>query len=386
MNTYRIAVLPGDGIGPEVTDATMCVLNAVGLRAEYIYGDIGWAYWQQEGNALPERTIELLKTCDAALLGAITSKPASDAENELSAELRGQGLIYRSPVVQLRQVLELDTAVRPCRSYPGLRDAAGGQADIVVFRENTEGLYGGIEWRGIPEQLAGELAHPDRGHPGAMQRFRDIGLDQVALSTRFVSEPGCERVCRRAFAYAAEHGRKRVSLLDKPNVLRETGVVMAEAFSRVADEYPWIEAEQLNIDAACMNLVLHPQHFDVIVAENMFGDIVSDLVAGLTGGIGFAPSANIGEHFAVFEPTHGSAPDIAGRGVANPVAAIRSAAMLAAWLGEAEIAGHIDSAVLAAVTDGVVNTPDVVGAGVSGTTESVTTEIMNYIIASRSTQ
>ncbi len=161
---------------------------------------------------------------------------------------------------------------------------------------------------------------------------------------------------------------------------------MAEAFCRVAGEYPWIEAERLNIDAACMNLVLHPQRFDVIVAENMFGDIVSDLVAGLTGGLGFAPSANVGDRFAVFEPTHGSAPDIAGTGVANPVAAIRSAAMLAAWLGEAEIAGRIDSAVLAAVTDGVVNTPDVAGDGVSGTTESVTTGILSYIVESRSGQ
>ncbi len=370
--TPRIALLPGDGIGPEVTEQAVRVLTAAGLAAEYIPADIGWRCWAEEGDPLPPRTLELLRTCDAALMGAITSKPAAVADRELAPHLQNRGLRYRSPIVRLRQEFDLYAAVRPCRALPGNPANLHDTADITVFRENTEGLYGGIEWRGLPEPLATAMADPATGHPTLMRRWFDRGLNTVAMSTRIVSEHGCLRICRAAFTYARDHGRRSVTLLDKPNVLRETGAVMQEAFDHAAAEFPTVEARTANIDAACMQMVMDPGRFDVVVAENMFGDIVSDLAAGLVGGLGFAPSANIGDSFAVFEPTHGSAPDIAGRGIANPTAAIRSAAMLAAWLGRADIAEGIESAVATALRDGAIDTPDVVGRGGRGTTASVT--------------
>jgi 3-isopropylmalate dehydrogenase len=281
--------------------------------------------------------------------------------------------------VRLRQHCDLHTALRPCRAYAGnplnIRDGI----DIVVFRENTEGLYGGIEWNGIPEPLARQMADAATGHPQRMQRWFDAGLESVALSTRFVSRRGCERIIRGAFGFAATNGRRSVTLLEKPNVLRSTGGLMTRVFRDVARDYPGIEAREANIDAACMQLVTDPCRFDVVVAENMFGDIVSDLVAGLVGGLGFAPSANLGDTFAVFEPTHGSAPDIAGRGVANPIAMILSGAMMLRWLGRRDKADAVEAAVASVIVDGLVDTPDVRGPGGCGTTASITNHIIDRL-------
>jgi 3-isopropylmalate dehydrogenase len=379
MTTRRIALLPGDGIGAEVVSAAVRVLDAAGFEAEYLHADVGWHYWSTEGDALPARTVELLRRCDAALFGAITSKPGDEAQAELAPSLRARGLKYSSPIVRLRQLFELHTALRPCRAYPGNRRNIRDDIDIVVFRENTEGLYGGIEWHPLPESVARAMADETRGHPTKMRRWFDAGLDNVALSTRFVSRAGCERIVQAAFRFAVSNGRRRVTLLEKPNVLRETGGLFTRVFRRIAAEFPALEAREANIDSACMQMVTDPGRFDVVVAENMFGDIVSDLAAGLVGGLGFAPSANIGDRFGVFEPTHGSAPDIAGRGIANPIAAILAARMMLEWLGEHEIAARVESAVASLIADGQVNTPDVAGPEATGTTVSITQNLMGRL-------
>lgn len=376
----RIALLPGDGIGPEVLTPARRVLDALAFDAEYVHADIGWRFWQTEGDALPVRTIRALETCDAALFGAVTSRPDAEAEDELAPELRSPSRRYTSPIVRLRQHFELHTALRPCRAYAGNTRNIRPEIDLVVFRENTEGLYGGIEWRAIPEPLALAMSDTKTGHPDRMRRWFELGLDQVSLSTRFVSHAGATRIARAAFDYARAHGRRRVTLLEKPNVLRETGAVMTEAFRAVAAEFPEIQASEANIDAACMQLVTEPHRFDVLVAENMFGDIVSDLAAGLVGGLGFAPSANIGDRFAVFEPTHGSAPDLAGRGLANPIAMLLSARMMLEWLGYDELAARLESAVAGVIRDGLVRTIDVAPDGASvSTTQDVTRHVIDRL-------
>jgi 3-isopropylmalate dehydrogenase len=368
MSRYKIALLPGDGVGPEVVAAARTVLDAAGFEADYTTCAVGWACWCEAGDALPPETIQTLRGCDAALFGAITSKPADEAQAELAPALRGTGRRYTSPIVRLRQLFELHTALRPCKAIPGnplnLRD----DIDLVVFRENTEGLYGGIEWHPLPEPLARQMADPDTGHPAKMRRWFDAGVESVAVSTRIMSRAGCERICRAAFDYARDHHRRRVTLLEKPNVLRETGGLMTRAFRDVAQQYPGIEAAEANMDVACMHMVTDPTRFDVVVAENMFGDIASDLAAGLVGGLGFAPSSNLGDDFAVFEPTHGSAPDLAGQDRANPVAMILSAAMMLRWLGETPRADAIERAVANAVAAGEIQTRDVVGPAGRGTT------------------
>lgn len=366
--TPRIAIMPGDGIGPEVLEAAMLVLDAVGFHAEYIPCDIGWRYWCAEGDALPTRTIESLTACRAALFGAITSKPMLNAEADLAPRLRGRGLKYASPIVRLRQEFDLFAAVRPCRALAGNPRNVHDAVDVVVFRENTEGLYAGIEWHPVPESLTAAIAASHSGASVHTERWRRIGLGQVAISTRVTTVPACERIIRAAFEYAAQHRRRRVTLLEKPNVLRESGGLMTRVFRAIAREYPAVPADEVNVDAACMRLVTDPGRFDVMVAENMFGDIISDLTAGLVGGLGFTPSANIGSKFAVFEPVHGSAPDIAGLGVANPIAMILSAGMMLDWLGDAARAARITAAVESVVREGLVRTPDVAGPEGTGTT------------------
>ena len=379
MTHRRVAILPGDGIGPEVMESALAVLEAVGFEAEYIEGDVGWRCWCAEGEALPQRTIELLERCDACLFGAITSKAVDDAQADLTPDLRGKGLCYTSPIVRLRQHFDLYGAVRPCRSFPGNPRNVSDDVDIVVFRENTEGLYGGIEWNPLPPALAAQMADMDTGHPERMRRWLALDPEDVALSTRLLSRQGCERIIRAAFVHAMSNGRRRVTLLEKPNVLRETGALMTRVFRAVSSEYPGIEAREMNIDAACMLMVMDPARFDVIVAENMFGDIVSDLASGLVGGLGFAPSANLGDGFAVFEPTHGSAPDIAGEGLANPVAMILSGAMMLDWLGHSSESERIYASVISLIAEGMIDTPDVAGDGAQGTTSIITNRIIQRL-------
>lgn len=349
MSTPSVALLPGDGIGPEVLTKALQVLSAVGFRANYIEADIGWKCWCQEGDALPSRTIETLRGARCALFGAITSKPADDAARELAPHLRGTGLIYQSPIVRLRQMFDLYANVRPCRSYVGCPGLVHNDMDMVIFRENTQGLYVGLECCPVPERLFAALTD---SVPGSVHRIRTIvdgGADNAAISVRLLTRRACARIITAAFRYAQSTSRASVTLIDKPNVLSATGGLITRVFREIAPQYPDVQAREALVDSACMHMVTDARRFDVIVAENMFGDILSDLAAGLTGGLGVAPSANIGDSFAIFEPVHGSAPDIAGTGVANPIAAILSAAMMLDWLGEHQRSTRIRLAVASVI-------------------------------------
>ena len=356
--TFRIAWLPGDGVGQEVMAAARLVLDRVGLDAQYIPGDIGWEFWCREGNPLPDRTIEILKATDCCLFGAITSKPKPEAEAELAPELRGQGRVYFSPIVRFRQEFDLHTNLRPCKAYPGNPlNVRGDNVDLVVFRENTEGLYAGVEFHPVPDEIRDALLK----YSPKMKRFAQVPMTEVAITTRIMTWHGCTRIVRSAFEYARSHGRKSVTLVEKPNVLRETGGLMTRAAKEVAKQVPEIPLFEANIDAMCMWLIKNPEAYDVLVCENMFGDIVSDLCAQLVGGLGFAPSANIGDHYAVFEPTHGSAPKYAGQDKVNPLATILASALMLDWLGEAEKARRVERAVAEVIREGKVRTYDMGG-------------------------
>jgi isocitrate/isopropylmalate dehydrogenase len=374
MAKYKIAWMPGDGVGNDVMEATRLVLDAMQFDAEYIPADIGWEFWCQEGDPLPERTIKILKETDCALFGAITSKPRDEADEELAPELRGKGLVYFSPIVKLRQLFNLHTNLRPCKAYPGNPLNYRDDVDLVVFRENTEGMYGGVEFHPIPEGVFNALcANPK------MEKFRAKGLDNLALSTRIMSRQGCESIVRQAFEYAKKHGRKSVTVIDKPNVLRETGGLMVRTAREVAKNYPGIELWETNIDAMCMWLIKNPQDYEVLVAENMFGDIISDLAAGLVGGLGFACAANIGDEYAVFEPTHGSAPKYDGLYKVNPMAMLLTTKMMFDWLGEAEMAERLEAAIAKVIADGVVGTYDVKKDGKPNTTLEVAQEVVKQL-------
>ena len=353
---YRIAWMPGDGVGNDVMDAAKIVLDAMSFDAEYIPADIGWEFWCSEGDPLPERTTKILKETDCALFGAITSKPNDEAQQELAPEHRSKGLVYFSPIVKLRQMFNLHTNMRPCKAYPGNPLNYRDDIDQVVFRENTEGMYGGVEFFPLPEEVYTALcANPK------MKPWKDKGLENVALSTRIMSRQGCASICRQGFEYAKKHGRKRVTLVEKPNVLRETGGLMTRVFRELAKGYPNIWADEANIDAICMWMLKNPQDYDVLVAENMFGDIISDLCAGLVGGLGFASAANIGDTYAVFEPTHGSAPKYAGKHVVNPMAMLLTVKLMFDWLGESDKAARLEGAVAEVIRENKVATYDVRG-------------------------
>jgi isocitrate/isopropylmalate dehydrogenase len=356
MSKYRIAVLPGDGVGKEVVEAALIVLNKLAVDAEYVYGDIGWEFWCKEGNALPERTTKMLKETDVALFGAITSKPREDAAAELDPALRGKGLSYFSPIVRLRQEFDLYSNLRPCKAYPGNPLNYKENIDMVIFRENTEGMYAGVEFFPMPQAVKDALAvHPK------MKPFMSAPLDQIALSTRIMTRKGCERICRAAFEYARKFKRRSVTVVEKPNVLRETGGLMLSVFREVAKGYSEIKANDANIDAMCMWLVKNPFDYDILVAENLFGDIISDLAAQLVGGLGFAAAGNIGDKYAVFEPTHGSAPKYAGMYKVNPIATFLAAKLMLEWMGETAKAAALEAAIAAVIKEGQVRTYDMGG-------------------------
>lgn len=356
MPKHKIAVLPGDGVGQEVMEAAMIVLEKTGLDAEYKPGDIGWEFWRREGNALPDRTLSLLKETDACLFGAITSKPKDDAAAELDPSLRDKGLSYFSPIVRLRQEFDLYTALRPCKAYPGNPLNHRDGIDLVIFRENTEGMYAGVEFHPLPDIVRNALATNPK-----MKPFVDVPASDIAVSTRIMTRKGCARIVKAAFEYARKYKRRSVTVVEKPNVLRETGGLMLEEARKVASGYPDIPFYETNIDAICMWLVKNPHDYDVLVAENQFGDIVSDLSAQLVGGLGFACSGNIGDAYAVFEPTHGSAPKYFGQYKVNPIAMILSAKMMLDWLGETDKGRVIEEAVAAVIKEGRVKTYDMGG-------------------------
>jgi len=354
---YKIAWLPGDGIGVDVLDATKIVLDKLQLNAEYIHGDIGWEFWRTEGDALPQRTIDLLKSVDAAMFGAITSKPVKAAEEELVPELQGKGLVYRSPIVRMRQMFDLYICLRPCKAYPGNPLNYKDDVDVVVFRENTEDLYAGVEFSPVPQELAdtlGKLSKP-------FGVFKDLPLDQYAVSCKVVTRKGSERIIRAAFEYARKYGRKKVTIIHKANVVRATEGMFLDIAKEIHKDYPEIEMDDANVDAICMWLLKNPKNYDVMVATNMFGDIISDLGAQLVGGLGFGCSGNIGQKLGVFEPSHGSAPKYAGQYKVNPIATILSAKMMLDFLGETEKAAAVEKAVAEVIKEGKVRTYDMGG-------------------------
>ncbi len=357
MPKHRIAWLPGDGIGIDVLEAARIVLDKVGLDAEYVPGDIGWEFWRQEGDPFPSRTIDLLKSVNAAMFGAITSKPVKAAEAELVTELRGKGLVYRSPIVRMRQLFDLYICLRPIKAYPGNPLNYKEGIDLVVFRENTEDLYSGVEFNTVPPELSTTLAKLSK--PFAV--FKDLPGDQYALSCKINTRKGSQRIVRAAFEFAKRFGRKKVTVVHKANVVRATDGLFLETAKEIAKDYPDISMDDANIDAMTMWLLKNPFNYDVLVAPNLYGDIISDLCAQMVGGLGFGCSGNIGDKLAVFEPTHGSAPKYAGQYKVNPIATILAAKMMMDWLGEAEKARRIEAATAAVISEGKVRTYDMGG-------------------------
>lgn len=327
----RIALLPGDGVGPEVTAEAVRALEAVpGLELNFEEFSAGAGEYQRSGSPLPEDTYSRILECDAVLLGAM-GLPG----------VRWPSGIEMTPQLDLRERMDLYCGLRPVRlyheSHTPLKGKRAGAIDLMLVRENTEGLF------------SSRLAPLDRAAAFAEDRLR-------------ISRRGAERICRAAFDQARRR-RGRVALVDKANVLPSMAYFRM-IFDEVATANPDIEAGHVYVDAMALYLVQRPERFDVLVTENMFGDILSDLAAGLVGGMGMAPSADIGERYGVFQPSHGSAPDIAGKGIANPVAAILSAAMMLDWLGgPAEVAGaaRIRNAVEQALSDGSAGTRDLGG-------------------------
>jgi isocitrate/isopropylmalate dehydrogenase len=357
MAKYRIAWMPGDGVGVDVMEAARIVLDRLDLDAEYVTADIGWEFWCREGDPLPERTIRILEGCTCGLFGAITSKPTDEAESELLPELQNQGFIYRSPIVRLRQLFDLYTNLRPCKAFKGNPLNYRDDIDLIVFRENTEGLYAGVEFYPLPDKVRDVLAKMSP----AMERFEGTPADEIALSTRIITRRGAHRIIRKAFEYAHDFSYPTVTLVEKPNVLRATGGLMRSVAREIDQDFPDIELWETNIDAQMMWLLKNPQDYGVMVTSNMFGDIVSDLAAQLVGGLGFASSGNIGDHFAVFEPTHGSAPKYAGQYRVNPLAMLLATKLMLDWLGEKSMAAALETGVAAVIAQGKIRTYDMGG-------------------------
>jgi len=315
---YRICIMPGDGIGQEVIPAAVAVLRSLPLAFEFVEAEAGWACFERRGVSVPDETLATIRSCHAALFGAVSS-PSRKVEG------------YRSAVVTMRQTLDLYANLRPVASVPLASSRQG--IDMVIVRENTEGLYVGQEQR-----------LPDR-----------------AIALRIITVAGSERILRYAFELARRQGRRKVTIVHKANILKETCGLFRDIGLRIATEYPEITTEEMLVDTAAMRLITDPQKFDVLVTTNMFGDILSDEASALVGGLGLAPSGNIGADAAIFEPVHGSAPDIAGKGIANPLAAILASAMMLDHVGEPAQAARLRQAVRTVITGGPL-TPDLGGA------------------------
>ena len=320
---YRIAVLPGDGVGPEVVDAAVRVLKAVeeavgGFRLNLLYGEAGYNCIEKYGTNIPSQTIEMLKGTDACLKGPMTTPEEPGAPP--------------SAAVTIRKLFKLYANVRPCRSLPGV-PSIKPNIDLVVVRENTEGLYFSREFE------------VSKGFGVAM---------------RVITERASKKVAKLAFEIASKR-RKRLTCIHKRNILRVTDGIFRNSVFEVAEEYPDVEVEEVHVDAAAMRLIKEPERFDVIVAPNLYGDIISDEAAQLVGGLGVAPGANIGDGYAMFEPVHGSAPKYAGQNKVNPIAMILSAKMMMEYLGEAEAAGLMERAVIEVLKEGKVRTYDLGG-------------------------
>ncbi|MCE5345640.1 MAG: hypothetical protein LLG13_05020 [Bacteroidales bacterium] len=368
MSKHTIVTLPGDGIGAIVLPQAIKVLNAAGFKADYLHGDIGWEFWCNEGNPLPQRTLDLIEKHKIALFGAITSKPNEEAKNELNPSLQGKGYIYSSPIVGLRQHFNLDICIRPCKSYKGnplnfVRRGKGDTIDepfidVVIFRQNTECLYSGVEWTNPPEQVYQALLT----HPKFVENFGNVPVEEISVSARIFTKQATVRILLAAFEYARKFGYKSVTVCEKPNVIRETSGLMWKLAKEIQkNSFPEIRLLNTNIDAQMMWLTKNPEEYGVIVAGNMFGDIASDAFAGLIGGLGFACSAQFSANgIAVFEPTHGSAPKYAGYEVSivNPIAMVESACMMLDFINEKRISSKIRKAIASVIEEGKVRTYD----------------------------
>ena len=315
---HIITLIPGDGIGPEVTRATQRVLEAAGLRIEWEVHNAGAAVAEARGTTLPEEVLESIRRNKVALKGPIGTPI-------------GKG--FRSVNVSLRQALDLYANVRPVKSLPGVEPRFEG-TDMVIVRENTEDLYAGLELMILPG---------------------------IAQSVKLITEKGCARICEYAFEFAERMGRKRVTCVHKANIMKITDGLLLEVFRRTGLRHPRIEPAECIVDACAMQMVRDANKLDVIVTENLYGDILSDLGAGLVGGLGIVPGANIGESAAVFEAVHGSAPDIAGKGIANPTALVQSAVMMLHHIGEEAAGTRIEAALLEVYRRGESRTADLGG-------------------------
>lgn len=333
--SYRITLLPGDGIGPEITEATVKVLEATGLKFEWDIHIVGQQAQDKFGTPLPETVLESIRRNKIALKGPVTTPVGSG---------------FRSVNVALRKSLDLYACLRPCKTYAGV-STPFQNVDIIVVRENTEDLYSGIEFaRGSQEakQLS-ELVAKSLG-----EKLRE----DSGFSLKAISETASRRIIKFAFEYARTKGRKKVSAAHKANIMKFSDGLFLAVAREVAKDYPDIEFEDVVIDALCMRLVRVPQQYDIIVLPNLYGDIVSDLCAGLIGGLGLAPGANIGDNAAVFEPTHGSAPKYTGQNKVNPMAMMLSAVLMLHHLGEHEVATSVERAIAAVIQEGKVVTYD----------------------------
>ena len=322
--TYTVTLIPGDGIGPEVSAAAVRVLNATGLDFEFETQNAGAEAMGREGVALPPKVLESIRKNKLALKGP-TGTPV--------------GTGHRSVNVELRKTLDLYANVRPVRTLPGVKSRYDN-VDIVIFRENTEDLYSGLEHVVVPG---------------------------VVESIKIITEKASTRIAKYAFAYARAHGRKRITSVHKANIMKLSDGLFLDCCRKVAEDYKDITYDEMIVDNCCMQLVLDPTRFDSLLLENLYGDIVSDLCAGFIGGLGMAPGANIGETTAVFEAVHGTAPDIAGKNKANPMALILSSAMLLEHIGENDAARRVREAVNAVLREGKKLTGDL--GGTAGTTE-----------------
>jgi isocitrate dehydrogenase (NAD+) len=335
---HLVTLIPGDGIGPEVSEATRRVLDATGVEIDWILEEAGASTLEREGTTLPERILETIRHTRVAIKGPITTPVGSG---------------FRSVNVELRQALDLFASVRPSRSLAGL-PTPYPHVDLVVIRENTEDLYQGIEFeRGTPE--ARELREELLRLSG-----REVGEDS-GFTVKPISVTGTRRIVRFALDFVRGQGRRKITLGHKANIMWFSDGLFRSIGRVEAEGHPEVAFEDVEIDQLSMRLVRDPSSFDVLLLPNLYGDILSDLCAGLVGGLGLAAGANLGWEYAVFEPVHGSAPDIAGTGVANPIAMIMSGAMLLRHVGEPDAAARVESAVDAVLAQGEVRTPDLGG-------------------------
>ena len=303
-------LIPGDGIGPEVIGATTELLEFMGAKVEFIHAEAGYGAYKKYGTPLPKETVDLFAEAKCALFGAVTTPPSIEG--------------YRSPIIQLRQMFDLYANVRPFKSFELFKDYS---FDFVIIRENTEGLYVAREhWKS----------------------------DGIAIAERQITQEACGRIATFAFEMAKSQSRNRVTAVHKANVLRVTDGLFLSCFHNVAKDYPMIRVEEMLVDSTATRLIVFPESFDIILAPNLYGDILSDLAAGLVGSLGFSPSANLGVEHALFEPIHGSAPDIAGNDVANPYGTLFASCMLLEHLGEKKLANRLFSLLTNGIANGIL--------------------------------